>query len=66
MNKQIYMNLMEIKKVRNKIDLIRKKVEEMNLKKLLIRKNKISFWKEREKGQIMLLKKMKEEIIWLI
>ena len=66
MSKQIYLNQMEIKKVRIKIDLIRKKVNEMSLKKWMIRKDKINFQKEREKDQIMIPKKMKEEIIWLI
>ena len=57
---------MEIKKVRIKKDLIRKKVNEMSLKKWMIRKDKINFQKEREKDQIMIPKKMKEEIIRLI
>ena len=66
MSKQIYPNQMEIKKVRIKKDLIRKKVNEMSLKKRMIRKDKKNFWKEKEKDQIMIPKKMKEEIIWLI
>ena len=53
---------MEIKKVRNK----RKKVNENSLKKWMIRKEKIYFWKEREKDQITIPKKMKNEIIFVI
>ena len=53
---------MEIKKIRNK----RKKVNENSLKKWMIRKEKIYFWKEREKDQITIPKKMKNEIIFVI
>jgi hypothetical protein len=38
----------------------------MNLKKWMIRKDKINYWKKREKDQMRITKKIKEQIIWLI